>query len=94
MKSGISREVYKSPIWVEPLCCSKLKIKVEVDLVLLRGSRCLKKREFFLQKWGLEVGCFRNGSHPKEVWVKVVGLPLHLWSREVFKSIGERCGVS
>ncbi|RVW88495.1 hypothetical protein CK203_043836 [Vitis vinifera] len=30
--------------------------------------------------------------HPKEVWVKVVGLPLHLWSREVFKSVGERCG--
>ncbi|RVW80659.1 hypothetical protein CK203_044359 [Vitis vinifera] len=34
----------------------------------------------------------KNGSHPKDVWVKVVGLPLHLWSREVFKSIGERCG--
>ncbi|RVX16300.1 hypothetical protein CK203_014320 [Vitis vinifera] len=49
-------------------------------------------REFFLQKWGPEVGCCRNGSHLKDVWVKVVGLPLHLWSREVFKSIGERCG--
>ena len=24
--------------------------------------------------------------------MKVIGLPLHLWSREVFKSIGERCG--
>ena len=24
--------------------------------------------------------------------MKVVGLPLHLWSREVFKSIGESCG--
>ena len=24
--------------------------------------------------------------------MKVVGLPLHIWSREVFKSIGERCG--
>ncbi|RVX18713.1 putative ribonuclease H protein [Vitis vinifera] len=43
-------------------------------------------------KWGPEVGCCRNGSHLKEVWVKVVGLPLHLWSREVFKSIGESCG--
>ena len=38
------------------------------------------------------MGCFRNGSHPKEVWVKVVGLPLHLWSRKGFKSIRERCG--
>ncbi|RVX15143.1 hypothetical protein CK203_008051 [Vitis vinifera] len=41
-----------------------------------------------LKEWAYE----RNGSHPKEVWVKVVCLPLHLWSREVFKSIGERCG--
>ncbi|RVW26431.1 hypothetical protein CK203_086137 [Vitis vinifera] len=65
--------------------------KVEADLVLLRGSRCLKMREFFLQKWEPEVGCCRNGSHPKEVWVKVIGLPFHLWSREVFKSIGESC---
>ncbi|RVW30970.1 hypothetical protein CK203_098739, partial [Vitis vinifera] len=56
--------------------------KVEADWVLLRGSRSLQMREFFLQKWGPEVGCCRNGSHPKEVWVKVVGLPLHLWSRE------------
>ena len=66
--------------------------KVDAEWVLLRGSRRLQRREFFLQKWGPEVGCCRNGSHPKDVWVKVVGLPLHLWSREVFKSIGERCG--
>ena len=38
------------------------------------------------------MGCFRNGSHAKEVWVKVVGLPLHLWRREMFKRIGESCG--
>ena len=24
--------------------------------------------------------------------MKVVGLPLHLWSREVFRKIGEVCG--
>ena len=36
--------------------------------------------------------CFWNESHVKEVWVRVVGLPLHLWSREVFKRIGESYG--
>ena len=36
--------------------------------------------------------CFWNESHVKEVWVRVVGLPLHLWSREVFKRIGENYG--
>ena len=38
------------------------------------------------------MGCFWNGSHAKEVWVRIVGLPLHFWSREVFKRIKERCG--
>ena len=38
------------------------------------------------------MGCTRKESLAKEVWVSVVGLPLHLWSREVFKRIGECCG--
>ena len=38
------------------------------------------------------MGCFWNGSHAKEVWVRIVGLPLHFWSREVFKRIGESYG--
>ena len=70
----------------------EFKNKVETNLVLLRGSKVFKEKEFLLHKWGPKVGCFRNESHAKEVWVKVVRLPLHLWSREVFKSIGERCG--
>lgn len=28
----------------------------------------------------------------KEVWVRVVGLPLHLWSRELLKWIGDYSG--
>ena len=38
------------------------------------------------------MGCFQNGSHAKEVWVRIVGLPLHFWSREVFKRIRQSCG--
>ena len=66
--------------------------KWEADMVLLRGSRCFKDREFLLQRWGPAVGCTWKESHAKEVWVRVVGLPLHLWSREVFKRIGDCCG--
>ena len=66
--------------------------KWEADMVLLRGSRRFKNREFILQMWGPEMGCTWKESHTKEVWVKVEGLPLHLWSREVFKRIGECCG--
>ena len=41
--------------------------KCEADLVLLRGSRPFKKREFLLQICGLEVNFFWNRSHAKEV---------------------------
>ena len=37
------------------------------------------------------MGCLRKDSYTKEAWVRVVGLPLHLWSREVFKKIGDGC---
>ena len=70
----------------------KFENKCEANLVLLRGNKWFKEREFQLQRWGPEVGCFWNGSHAKEVWVRIVGLPLHFWSREVFKRIGESCG--
>ena len=70
----------------------ELENKFEADLVLLRGSGRFKEREFLLQRWGLEVGCFWNGSHAKEVWVRFVGLPLQFWSRRVFKRIEESCG--
>ena len=66
--------------------------KWEADMVLLRGSRRCKDRDFLLQRWGPVVGCTWKESHAKEVWVRVIGLPLHLWSREVFKRIGDCCG--
>ncbi|RVW54460.1 hypothetical protein CK203_068313 [Vitis vinifera] len=70
----------------------EIQNKWEADMVLLRGSRRFKDREFLLQRWGPIVGCTWKESHAKEVWVRVVGLPLHLWSREVFKHIGDCCG--
>ena len=36
--------------------------------------------------------CLRLGSLAKEVWVRVAGLPLHCWSGEVLKKIGDCCG--
>ena len=38
------------------------------------------------------MGCSQSCEHLKEVWVRVIGLPLHLWSREVFKKIRDCCG--
>ena len=64
----------------------------EAERVLSRGKRRVKDNVLFLEKWHPEVGCFGNEVKAKEAWVRVVGLPLHLWSREVFKLIGDGCG--
>ena len=38
------------------------------------------------------MGCSQNYERVKKAWVRVVGLLLHFWSREVFRKIGEGCG--
>ena len=60
--------------------------------VLKRGMHCYKDKFLHLDKWSEEAGCLHLGSLAKEVWVRVMGLPLHCWSGEVFKKIGDCCG--
>ena len=38
------------------------------------------------------MGCSQNGERDKSVWVRVVGLPVHFWSQEAFRKIGDCCG--
>ena len=64
----------------------------EIECVLVRDKRMVKDKVLFLEKWYSEVGCFCNGANANEAWVRVVGLHLHIWSREVFKLIGDDCG--
>ncbi|RVX19857.1 hypothetical protein CK203_005103 [Vitis vinifera] len=42
--------------------------------------------------WAPDAGCFSNRVHMQEVWVRILGLPLHLWSVEVFRKLGNECG--
>ncbi|RVW23733.1 hypothetical protein CK203_100814 [Vitis vinifera] len=60
--------------------------------MLARGSRRLKDKVLHLVKWTLEVGRLLKGGFAKEVWVRVLGLPLYLWSWEVHKKLGHYCG--
>ncbi|RVW95867.1 hypothetical protein CK203_025792 [Vitis vinifera] len=64
----------------------------EAKRVLVRGKRRLKENVLHLTRWNPEVGCFGQGVGIKEAWVRVVGLPLHMWSKEVFKKIADGCG--
>ncbi|RVW14441.1 hypothetical protein CK203_090791 [Vitis vinifera] len=51
-----------------------------------------KDKLLHLERWSEEAGCLQVGSQTKEVWVRVVGFPLHCWSEELFTRIGDCCG--
>ena len=55
----------------------------EAKQVLARGRRA-QENFLCLEKWNPEVGCFWKEFHANEACDRVLGLPLHLWSREVF----------
>ncbi|RVW86554.1 hypothetical protein CK203_045694 [Vitis vinifera] len=70
---------------------------VETEMVSFRkwgsATGILKKDNLLhLERWSEEARCLQLGSQAKEVWVRVVGLPLHCWSGEMFKRIGDCCG--
>ncbi|RVX20319.1 hypothetical protein CK203_004873 [Vitis vinifera] len=76
----------------EPFFLLEFEDEGEAERVLNRGTRRFKDRLLHLERWNEEAGCLRDGNQTKEVWVRVVGLPLHCWSEEMFKSIGDCCG--
>ena len=60
--------------------------------MLKRGTRRFKDKVLHLERWSEEGRCLQIGTQAKDVWVRVVGLPLHCWSGELFKRIGDCCG--
>ena len=52
----------------------------------------MKERVLHLVRWTPEAGYLGKGGHAKEMLVRVLSFPLHLWSRLVFKKIGDECG--
>ena len=68
------------------------ELSSEAKRVVSRGSRRCLDKVLHLVRWTPKVGCLLEGGSPKEVWVRVLGLPLHLWGREVLQKIGDGCG--
>ena len=64
----------------------------ESNYVLERGSNFSRGGVLRLERWRLESGCVKNKNLVNEAWVRVVGLPLHLWTGETLKQIGDGYG--
>ncbi|RVW87132.1 Uncharacterized protein, chloroplastic [Vitis vinifera] len=65
----------------------------EAERVLNLGEKSFRGRSFHLEKWKPSVGCLKeDNGDSRLVWVKILGLPLHLWGRNLFKRFGDSCG--
>ena len=56
------------------------------------GRRRFRGGVLQLEWWSPESGCIRSKGSVQEAWIRVVGLPLHLWTTEIFRKIGDVCG--
>ena len=42
-----------------------------------------------LEKWSPMSGCLMEEEKEREAWVRIVGLPISLWNRDILSKIGE-----
>ena len=45
-----------------------------------------------LERWDPSSGCLEEGETRKEVWVRILGLPISLWVPSVLRRVGDACG--
>ena len=64
----------------------------EADWVMENGSRICRGEALLLERWTPSTGCMRSNSQNQEAWIRVFGLPLHLWTEEILVKIGDSCG--
>ncbi|GFY81333.1 hypothetical protein Acr_01g0011420 [Actinidia rufa] len=69
-------EVIPSSYTVIPFLREKCLVGASLELSF-REDRC---------------GCFVDKNKPEALWVRVLGLPIFLWSEELFRALGDRCG--
>ena len=76
----------------EDLMLLKFNSPEKAKWVLESGRRSFKGGMLQLDWWSPETGCIRSRGFVQEVWIRVVGLPLHLWTPEILRKIGDACG--
>ena len=77
----------------ENLLLLEFEFADEAERVFQSGARRFRGRSLCLEKWKPSVGCFEGDKgDPRLVWVRILGLPLHLWGRSLFRKFGDSCG--
>ena len=56
------------------------------------GEKWFYGKSLKLEWWNPFAGCLLEEKRVRKVWVRVLGLPLHMWGKGLFKRLGEECG--
>ncbi|RVW77522.1 hypothetical protein CK203_050260 [Vitis vinifera] len=64
----------------------------EARRVLSSGKRLLGGLQLGLEHWNPRIGCWVEEELRKEVWVKIVGLPISLWNLTILRRVEDECG--
>ena len=76
----------------EDLFLLEFDVPEKAKWVLVSGIRSFKGGTLQFEWWSPESGCLRRKDLGREVWIRVVGLPLHLWTPEILRKLGDACG--
>ena len=68
------------------------ELEEEAYWVMENGSRICRGEVMILEWWSPSTGCNGRIEEDQEVWIRAVGLPLHLWTEEILKKVGNGCG--
>ena len=64
----------------------------EASWVMENGSRIFRGEVLHLEWWTPSTGCTGRKGQDQEAWIIVIGLPLHLWTEEILKKVGDSYG--
>ena len=80
-------EVLRRGLWLFGFGCPN-----EARQILREGTGSVGGFPITLREWGKDVGCKVGRERRSKAWVRLLGLPLHLWSQIILKRIGDKCG--
>ncbi|RVX05974.1 hypothetical protein CK203_018807 [Vitis vinifera] len=89
------RSCWAGNLWLsnvrENLMLLEFEFEDEAERVFSSGIRSFRGRSFRLEKWKPSVGCLEgDNEETRHVWVRILGLPLHLWGRKPLQAVRRR----
>ena len=79
--------------FIKTICCFlSLTMRKEANFVLEGGWRTFKGGVLNIDRWNPNSGCVKRKNQVNVAWVKVVGLPLQLWTHDILRMIEDGCG--